>query len=102
MIPAFRPISSQSRELQRLQDSLRKLFNALLSKQVIDGRLISGVAITSGAALEVNHGLGHAPRGWVVAGRNANATVWETASDTPNATLVLNASADVTINLWLF
>lgn len=49
------------------------------------------------------HGLGRVPTGWWVASPNASATVWsQTASAIPAETIVLRASAAVTVTLVVF
>lgn len=102
MIPAFRAIRTALGDVQRLQDALSKVFNAIQTKQILDGRLIENVAIVTGTAKEIDHGLQKPVRGWIVIDKNAQATVWSTASDLPNRTLILNTSADVTVSLWIF
>lgn len=102
MIPVFRAIRTGVRDIQKLQDALNKVFNSITAKEIIDGRLISNVVLTTGSANEVNHGLGVPVRGWIVVGKNANANIWSSASSTPNSTLILNTSANVTVSLWVF
>lgn len=102
MIPKFRAIRTVVKDIQRLQDALSKVFNSIETKQILDGRLISNISLLSASTTEINHGLGKPIRGWVVVGKNANANIYSSASDTPNATLILNTTADVTISLWVF
>lgn len=102
MIPAFRAIRTAVRDIQRLQDALSKVFNAIQTKQILDGRLVSNVEIASGTITELDHGLQRPVRGWIVVDKNANAVVWTSASEIPNRTLNLNTSANVTISLWVF
>lgn len=102
MIPAFRAIRSSVKDISRLQDALSKVFNAIQKKQILDGRLIENIEISTGTVKEVAHGLQSNPRGWIVVKKNAEATIWETASTLAGRTLSLNASANVTISLWVF
>lgn len=102
MIPAFRAIRSSVKDITRLQDALSKVFNAIQKKQILDGRLISDIEIATGTVKEVQHGLQRQPRGWIIVKKNAEATVWETSATLPVRTINLNASADVTISLWIF
>jgi hypothetical protein len=102
MIPPFRAIRTATRDLQKLQDALSRVFNSLLSKPLIDGRLLNGIELLSSGSNQVNHGLGQSVRGWIVVSQNADARIWESTSDLPNTTLTLETSNDVTVNLWLF
>ena len=102
MIPAFRQIGTSIKELQRIQTSLARIFNAIQAKEILDGRLISNVSLVSSSTNSIDHGLGKPIRGWIIVGKNANATVYSSVSSTPNATLILNTTADVTISLWVF
>lgn len=102
MIPAFRAIRTAVRDIQKLQDALSKVFNSILSKEILDGRLITGIVLSSSGTNEVDHGLGKPIRGWVVVAKNANANIYDSVSSTPNATLILTATANVTISLWVF
>ncbi len=102
MIPAFRKIKTLISDLQNLQNSLAVVFDAITSKQILDGLLLTNISLTGSATTSVAHGLGKEPRGWIIVGRNAASDVYEVASPTPNAILNLAASADVVVNLWVF
>ena len=102
MIPQFRAIKSASAEMTKLQDALAKVFNAIQIKQLLDGRLITNIEITSASIKEVEHGFQRDLRGWIVVRKNANANVWESVSNLPKRPLNLNSSANVTISLWVF
>lgn len=103
MISQFRKIRSTINDIQRVQDAVAVVFNSLLKKQILDGRLIRDKFLDSSAnPISIDHGLGKAPRGWVIVKQDADANVYESTSSTPNATLELNATADVTVSLWVF
>lgn len=104
MIEPFRRTRTEDGDLRQVQDAVGAVFRSLSSKEIIDGQLISGLRITVGTALSVEHKLGRAITGWAVIGLGANAVVWDSqaTNKTPARTLILNASASVTINLWVF
>ena len=102
MIPAFRAIRTAVKDIQRLQDALSKVFNAIQKKEILDGRLINSVALTTSGPAEIEHGLRKPIRGWIIVEKNANAIVYSSVSTTPNATLILNTTANVTVDLWVF
>jgi len=102
LIPSFRVIRTTVRDVQKLQDSLARVFNAIQTKEILDGRLISDIEIVTGTAKEINHGLAKPIRGWIITDINADANVYRGTSTTPNSTFFLNASANCTVSLWVF
>lgn len=103
MLPVFKKIRVEDRDLQMVQDSAATVFNIINNKQILDGVLIEGVVLLNASnPTSVSHGLGKEPRGWIVVKKDANADVYSSASTTPKSTLNLNATADVTISLWVF
>lgn len=104
MLATFEKTRAKNPEVSDLQDACAVVFRDIVSKEVLDGRLIENIAITTGTEKTINHGLGRAIRGWIVTRTSAGATVWDSQSNntTPRATLVLNASANVTISIWVF
>lgn len=102
MLTPFRKVQAKTDDVKHLQDAVAQVFNQVLKKQIIDGAFIVDITITSGAPYVLSHGLGINPRGWIIVKKNAEADVWQSDSDTPTATMILNASADVTISLWVF
>lgn len=98
----FRRIRTDNSDIQKLQDSTDETFRSFQKKEILEGRLLEDVAIVSGTAKIVQHKMGRALRGWIIAGKDADARVWETPSTTPRSSLILNASANVTVNIWVF
>ena len=102
MISPFRKTKSGNREIEDLQEAVVATLGPIARLELLRGRLIKSVVLDATSIVEVSHGLGRAHVGWIVAGKNADATVWEVSGTTPSKTLVLRASAAVTINLWIF
>lgn len=102
MLTPFRKVQVKTDDVKHLQDAIAQILNQVLKKQIIDGAMILDIPLEVGVPYELSHGLGVNPRGWIIIKKNAEADIWQTASDTPSATMVLNASADVTISLWVF
>lgn len=99
MIQPFRKIRTQDKELTQLQNSLARIFLDLLGLEILNGRLIEDVEVTTSTAT-VNHGLNRELKGWIVVKKNADRRVWQT--DITSTTLTLDASATVTVSLWVF
>lgn len=102
MIPELRRVRSNDDSLRQLQDGVDFVLRAISTKEILDGVLIQDISITSGTAKIVDHKLGRVPLGYIVVSRNANSNIWTSTSSVPSSVLKLNASANVTINLWVF
>lgn len=104
MFETFHRVKTENNELRQVQDSVASVFAKLTDKIVIDGLHQTGIDIISGTQKIVNHGLGRDLKGWFITLRNANAVVWDSqaTNKTPSRTLILNASANVTVDLWVF
>ncbi len=91
------------REVDRAMDSVLESSRAALAgfaaKSIAEGVLISNVVLDA-TPKAIPHGLGKAPRGWVVVDRSAGVHVFRTAWD--NRTVTLAAGSTVTVSLWVF
>jgi len=103
-IRAFKKTNFQENEPAKLQSNLEIFFKPLLNSEIIDGILLKDVILTTGSVNKVEHKLGRKLLGWMVIGKNANATVWDSqaTNTTLDSTIDLNSSANVTVNLWVF
>lgn len=99
----YKKINSPDEILNRVQDEVSNAISQLLRTELLDGRLIQNVVLTAGEN-SVEHKLDRAPIGWVVTRKRANSEVWDSQDDNtrPNRFLTLNASADVTVDIWVF
>jgi hypothetical protein len=101
VIPDLKKVRTTNDEIRQLQDGIMRVVEVLRKKEILDGRLIKDVILDSAAPTEINHGLGRALNGWIVTRISAAATVHESESPSTNI-LTLEASADVTVSLWVF
>lgn len=94
---------SPFQDLQLMQTSWASQLNPLLSNPLNNVQILSGILIASGDN-QVNHKLGRKLQGWFVVGQNASATFYDkqASNKTPQLTLALTASANVTISLAVF
>lgn len=90
--------------LSRVQDSSATTFRAILAKEILDGVLLTDVALVTGSVNSVPHGLGRVLTGWIPARVRAQSTLWDSQASNGQAssTLALNCSANVTVDLWVF
>jgi hypothetical protein len=104
VLPAFSSLFFPGNaDLTRLQDSVSKSLRRLLSVAFLDGILVQGVVLQSGAPTLVTHGLGRAVVGWWVVDTVAPAKVYRvTGSSYPDSILSLQADAATTVAVWVF
>ncbi len=116
--PKFRRLNVKNEDLNRVQDAIADVIDVVVGIPVLDGRLVETETHLNGQEIpiilgttpkNVAHKLGRAYRGWFVAGKNANADIWvdpPVAGVDPNPDhtkfLRLDASATVTVTLWVF
>jgi hypothetical protein len=77
----------------------KAILDQLLVKPIVDGNLLTGIILQSGNNT-INHKLGRQIQGWIICDINAAATIYRSAWSTE--IIVLNSSAKVTVNLWVF
>jgi hypothetical protein len=90
-----------------LQSELVKYAQAIRELQqveILDGRLITDVALTAGKNNLVKHKLGRTPLGWIVVRRNNSASIWERLdlNDHPDSDLLLQVASNVRASFWVF
>lgn len=104
MIPPFRKGKMPERVLQDLQDAVSAVLDPLVRLvALIHGRLIANVALST-TPVNVEHKLDRPLVGWIVVRKNADARIWEDQATTVDGSkfLRLDASAAVTVTLWVF
>ena len=86
-----------------MQTSWAAQLNPLINNPINAASILSGVVLASGDNT-INHKLGKKLTGWFIVGQSASATFYDKQSTNQNSqlTLVLNASAAVTVNLAVF
>ncbi len=87
----------------QLQPKWATPLNNLLANPLTQGRLITGLALTTGTNV-INHKLGHTLVGWMLVGLSASVTIYDTqaSNQTPQLTLNLTSSGPATVSLWVF
>ncbi len=101
----FKKIKTKDEDLTRVQNAVASAVDPLLANPILDGRLVEGIVLTAAVFTNVPHKLGRKVRGFFIADRNAQATVWRdpsTANPDEAKFLRLTTDATVTINLWVY
>ncbi len=96
----LRKISTDDPVVRQIQDNVQQVISPIVDKAILDGVYLKDVELTTGSIDIVGHKLGRQPLGYIVVKRNANSTIWDSATD--KRTLSLNCSANVTISIWIF
>lgn len=78
-----------------------QVLNPVINNILIQGKLITGIALTSGVQKTFNHGLGKMMTGWFIADKSATGDVWR-AQPFNRFTLTLQSNATTTIAIWVF
>jgi hypothetical protein len=102
MIPQLKKIKTDDIDLRFLQDAVNETLNMIVRREILDGKLIKNIALTTGTPKTVDHGLGRVVQGWIAVRKSANANIWDTKTQLEERFLVLNSSANVNIDLWVF
>lgn len=89
--------------LMRMQSGIVDKLNFILSVPFLNGILLEAVVLSSGNNI-INHKLGRTIRGYFVTNQNAAASIYNSSPATLNfeQQIQLNASAGVTVDLWVF
>jgi hypothetical protein len=95
----FKKTQPQDYQTDKLQSNIEELVGQIQSSIFFDGRLLTGVTINTSDTV-INHLLGREPRGFIVVKLLNNSVIWQTSSS--KRTLTLRASAQTTIDLWVF
>lgn len=97
-------VQTTDKDINQLQSNIIPRLNSLLSLPLLGGSLLTDVALSLGANA-INHGLNRALQGWFpVRFHGAWAQIYDNqdSNTSPTKTLALNASAAVTVDLWVF
>lgn len=97
----FQRIQTADSLLNRIQDHLLRVINAIARKEIIDGRLIE--VQLSPAPTRVEHKLGRVPRGWIVVNPIRGETFTEYQSPDERFLYISSLSSAVfTARIWVF
>jgi hypothetical protein len=96
---ALRKIKVKDNDLAFVQDNIINAINPILRNVLLDGVMAEGFDITT-TGTSIPHGLNRKPLGYIVIAKDAPSDVYQTAMDSKFITL--QATADVTISLWIF
>jgi hypothetical protein len=96
-------VQTVSKEINQLQENVIRSVEPVLDNPLVDGVLLQSIILLSGGNT-INHKLGRRLKGWIVTRIRASATIYDTQDTNlfPDLTLKLTASANVTVDLYVF
>lgn len=104
MIPALRKVRTTIEDLRIFQDAVGLVLQSVVTRPILDGVMIEEISLVGTVPQAIDHKLGRKVRGWIVVRKSATADIWDLQDTnvTPTRSLILEASADVTISVWVF
>lgn len=99
----IRKIPGVSQDLVQLQANIDTLINEVQQEPPLRGVLLKDVSIATTDTF-INHGLGRAYQGFMVARLRNDARIWEPSTDNnqPTTQIILIASAACTASIWVY
>lgn len=96
-------VQTPDRTINQLQQNIKQAVDPVIHNPLVNGRLISALSLKTGTNT-INHGLNRKLQGWIVVGQGSAASFYDlqAANPNPELTLLLVASANVTISLYVF
>ena len=88
LIPAFTTLNHTDNLINKIEDSVKKTTDGILSNPIINGKVLSGVTLKANTTTTVNHLLDRALQGWFIVSMKSPSIVWETKRD--NSAIYLN------------
>lgn len=100
----LRKIPGLSQDLTQIQANIDVALSEIQSEPPMRGVLIKGISLTSGQDTVINHTLGRAYQGFIVAGLSADARIWysSTSNVQPSTQLILTTNASCVASVWVF
>lgn len=99
-LPQFQ---NDDRPFQLLQNKWASILNPVIANPLNNCSILKGVALTAGANV-INHLLGKKLQGWALVRQRAAGSVYDTqdANSSPQLTLTLVSSSNMTVDIMVF
>lgn len=103
ILPKFNVIQTSNTDLQTVQQALVRTLTPVFNTPNLGGNLLTGQVLAVGVNT-INHGLGRNLNGWSIVRQRAQANIWDSqdSNKMQNLTLILNSTAAVTVDLYVF
>lgn len=96
-------VHTNDRLINQLQQNVKQALDPVTDNPLVLGIILKDIVLTSGSNT-INHKLGRTLQGWIIVRQQGPATFYDTQTSnlTPNLTLLLTSSANVTVNIYVF
>jgi hypothetical protein len=103
MIQKLTKIKSDDRVVNLIQDQTNSTINDILDSQIIDSVLLTSVSLVTGDNT-VSHKLGRKLVGWFIVRQRSAGTVYDKqdSNSLSESNLILNSSANMTVDIYVF
>lgn len=103
MAAKFQKLVTQDRVINQLQQNVEQVLNPLLGQPLNSGNILTSISLNSGSNT-IDHKLGRKLQGWFTVRVRSSATIFDTqdSNPTPQLNLLLTASANVVVDLFVF
>jgi len=96
-------VQTTDRNINQLQQNILQALRPIIQNPIANGSVLVGQSLVVGNNT-INHGLGRALQGWIVVGISGASTIYDNQATNKNTnlTLILNSSAAVVVNIYVF
>lgn len=100
----FLTLAFTDNRISQVLQRIKLILEEITAKKLIDGSLLTGVALTTGSANNVPHKLGRDIVGYLITQRSADCRIWDgqLTNTQKDKFLILQTSANVTVDIWVF
>lgn len=100
-LKAFKRSNIADFDTSKFQTNVFEFTQQFIDNPLLSGTLVEDIAVST-TAVDVNHGLGREPVGYIMTKASAHVTIFDTTSAQPKVHLTITGSASATISLWIF
>jgi hypothetical protein len=99
----FKKLNVQDEVTNRIQDNTAKAVNQLSSNALTSGSILTSQTLKAGDNT-INHKLGKTLTGWFIVRQRGAASIYDKqdSNSSPSQTLILNSSAAVSVDIYVF
>ena len=96
-------IQSNIREFNQYQNMMSQALDPIVRNPLNYGSFLKSVSLAVGTTI-IPHGLTRDLQGWIIVRKRAASDIWDSQdlNKTPSQTLVLNASAAVVVDIFVY
>lgn len=96
-------INTPDRIINMIQDNISNIVEPIASAPILDSIILNNIALKTGSN-SIPHKLGRTLTGWFIVRQRSAGTVYDTQDTNPNPQtfLRLTASANITVDLFVF